>query len=1252
MNKNFRRGMSKFLGMALALSLVIGNTPRANALEGNTSSYDQETLQSIKAQIYSSKVKNREDVKTEDPEEIIRVVVELEGKSAAESMPEGVRATPQAIGAVKENQGAAKSAASSLDGASIRHSYGNVINGFSMDVKRKEVDKLKEIPGVKKVKEANKYETDMNYAKNLTQAFDAWKKYNLKGEGMLVSVIDTGIDYTHKDLKAPKDISKIKLSKDKVEELKKTGALKSDLNAETYFNDKIPFGYNYADKNNDIVDKRPDGGHGIHVAGIVAADGDEEEVKNGQAIQGVAPQAQLLGMKAFSNGPAGKYAYTDDIVAALEDSVTLGADIINMSLGSAAGFQDDDDAEQKAIKNAADKGVLVVVSAGNSSYSTAPYRDSTMKDISVVGSPALAKDAFMVANYQNQKVTAYSATFNLESEEINGTFSTHQVSFEEKKDYEIINCGFGKPEDFEGKNLKNKVALISRGELDFIAKILNAQNAGAIGVVVYNHASGGEALINMATDGNIKIPAIFVGNNAGSKAASALDNKEKVTLKLTGATITQDNPSVDDYDDSTSWGPAPNLDFKPQIAGPGGNIFSTVNGDRYDNMSGTSMAAPHVAGGMALIMQAIKGYNSNLQGRELIDYAKNVAMNTSNVKIDKFNEGVPFSPRRQGAGLIQIEDAIKNKVTATYNGKASVALKEIKEKEVSFQIDLNNYGDKDVTYSIENLKGVLSQADKDANGEMAHDIILDSKDAKISFDQKEITVKANSNSKINVTLTIGNGLSTERFLEGYLKFNSKTEEAPSLVIPFMGYYGDWSKENIINHGEWEEAETVMAEINNGALRSGLVSKYGEEMDTMGDDIEKYAISPDGDGYGDAVIPYLYFLRNAKKVSVDIKDKDKNIITNVNEEENVRKNIYNTSNGSGKKPKLFNSLAWDGTVYDNLSGKNEAVEEGQYYISIKSYVDIEGKEPQIMEIPIKVDLTAPEVKIISKQRLGDRLVVKWRAKDNLSGIATNNIVVDGKVVEDAKVYYDKYSKIYSTSIDVKETEAYNVSLAVLDGAGNMTVEDILVTAKEAVIDFENKLFAGANMELTEKGLDHNGNFLINGNLSAPLKVFKINDKDVKVNEDLSFEFVVEAKELKQGINYVKVYAEDLNGKIAKVLQEDKSLYDANNYSVKIYLDSEAPVINVEAPVVDEEGVAYTDNGEILIKGSVSDSCMGYKFYINGKLIKSISNEVDYGHEFNLYNFEKTIKVENGEFIQLKAVDTFGHETIKTIKVVYK
>lgn len=158
-------------------------------------------------------------------------------------------------------------------------------------------------------------------------------------KGMVVGIIDSGIDPDHKDFLIS-DHSEVKLTEDIVHEVIDEHELPGQ-----YFNEKVPYGWNYMDETPVILDGNPDTNyHGMHVAGTVGANGDEEA----DGIKGIAPEAQLLALRVFGEDTASTYG--DIYIKAIDDSIKLGVDVLNMSLGSPSGFVNEDSPEQQAVK--------------------------------------------------------------------------------------------------------------------------------------------------------------------------------------------------------------------------------------------------------------------------------------------------------------------------------------------------------------------------------------------------------------------------------------------------------------------------------------------------------------------------------------------------------------------------------------------------------------------------------------------------------------------------------------------------------------------------------------------------------------------------------------------------------------------------------------------------------------------------------------------------------------------------------------
>lgn len=617
------KNIKKLLSLVLVLALLVPNMVFANDLNQSSDELeiqDSELTQEEKLELEEirqlingfSERKKIDTSKVDFEGKQVRIIVELEEKPvifyATDMGISYSQMTQDRIEAIEDRivdkQQLVKSEIKNRNiGLKVEKNFSTVFNGFSGEAKYEDIEKIERVPGVKKVYISQEYERpsikpDMNSSNEMVRSLDTWE-LGYKGEGMVVAIIDTGIDPTHKDMV---------LSEGTTPKLTNASLEGKGLPGK-YYTDKVPYGYNYYDLNDEILDIGPDASeHGMHVAGTVGANGD---VENG-GIKGVAPECQLLAMKVFSNDPVYATTFDDIYLAAIEDAIKLGANVLNMSLGSTASFYIPESAVDKAISNAVANGIVCSISAGNSAQMTdgwpgnygLPFKENP--DIGLVGAPGLSYDSIQVASIENTHVMAPYMEYKDSSENLQRivmSLAGNVHPADVFSDFvEFVDCGIGEPKDFEGKDIKGKVALIIRGGLTFTEKIMNAQNAGAAGVIVYNHESGGDELINMAYPPEGKIPAVFIGYTGGEKLLG-LENK---LVKFSKNVTQSPNPAAGEMSDFTSWGTTPSLDLKPEITAPGGQIYSTLQNNKYGTMSGTSMAAPHVSGGSALVSQYIK----------------------------------------------------------------------------------------------------------------------------------------------------------------------------------------------------------------------------------------------------------------------------------------------------------------------------------------------------------------------------------------------------------------------------------------------------------------------------------------------------------------------------------------------------------------------------------------------------------------------------------------------------------------------
>ncbi|MDR0846551.1 MAG: S8 family serine peptidase [Lactobacillales bacterium] len=371
---------------------------------------------------------------------VVDVVVELDSAPAIKHIKNRPDGTKKSLKEIKEKSdsviGEQDSVIGEVDSVSKykfknnKHKqFGYLVNAFTTQAKLSELDSIAALPGVKSVGKVNTFTTQDADANDLDSVQNAWNGVaipgvKLHGEGMVIAIIDTGIDYKHTDLSHAPDSAR--LSEDAVDELVKTNGLKGK-----YFTPKVPYAYNYADQNWDVVDADWHENHGMHVAGIAAADGTDYLKDSARAahksdseiaglvadnqthVDGAAPQAQLLDLKVFSNRANSSSCDTPKVIAAIEDAVKLGADIISMSLGSDNGEAAGTDIEDMAIEKAADAGVISVIAAGNagdhnSMFTTAQYakggKIGISKNTQTVGAPGVNPYALTVAASQNKGV--------------------------------------------------------------------------------------------------------------------------------------------------------------------------------------------------------------------------------------------------------------------------------------------------------------------------------------------------------------------------------------------------------------------------------------------------------------------------------------------------------------------------------------------------------------------------------------------------------------------------------------------------------------------------------------------------------------------------------------------------------------------------------------------------------------------------------------------------------------------------------
>ncbi len=788
-------------------------------------------------------------------DEIVRAIVILEGQSEAEVGETGSeKAATQRVKLVNQHNGIFKKMAG-ID-YELKYEFTRLLNGFSCDVAYGDLEAIAAIEGVASVHIANHFEapvleTAPDTKQNLVNQIvgnTSMHGYNWDGYGMVVAVLDTGLALDHEAFQDFAGWAEFygSLTKEEVEAAEL-------LSEGVYVSPKIPYAYDYADRDADVTDAD---GHGTHVSGSAVGMAGEiiyDEDRNiglNITFSGAAPAAQLLSMKIFSD--AGGGTSSDIYFYALEDAYSLGADVINMSIGAQNGFTYDESLETEVFGNIyqrlCDAGVILSIAAGNE-YSMANFSSvyegyigaigPEYTDYGTVATPSTYEGSVSVASLENLAYPDWAV-------EIDGTVAAFTDSCEDGEHGWIQNFGgkelpyqliltangqlsLGTAEDFaaygEGA-LDGKIAIVSRGEIDFETKVENAYNAGAIACIVVNNDVGG-ILMSIET---FEIPAIALQQSA----LNALSETGVIYTPETMSYVL--NPNALLMSEFSNWGTSPMLTLDPSITAIGGLVYSSVPGaeDAYEVYSGTSMAAPNMSGMYANLLSAIYEINEDMgiemTKAEVAELAKDLIHSTAELITDA--DGYHYSPRKQGAGLASSWNAIANYVESAYITNPLQELGDDPEKTGVYKmsIELKNSSEFDLFYSDFETYVMYDYLIQAPNGAIVNTLTSDyaylmddattaeyGAGASVTYavdgtEITEINLAAGQSVTIDVTVTLNDaqkayfdaGYPNGAFVEGYVVFNEiyAGEIYTSNHATFLAYYGDWTQGAVMEEADF------------------------------------------------------------------------------------------------------------------------------------------------------------------------------------------------------------------------------------------------------------------------------------------------------------------------------------------------------------------------------------------------------------------------------------------------------------------
>jgi minor extracellular serine protease Vpr len=699
-----------------------------------------------------------------------------------------------------------------------RYAFDQGFNGLSVNIPGSQAGALSSLPGVKAVYPvvnvapaadeegipsdgevfgAGVSNPDLAFSTGMVQATAA-NTAGWTGAGVKVGVIDSGVDYRNPDLGGCSAIGgscRVSGGYDFV-----GNDFDSNPDDSTYNPvpqpdpDPLPCDPNLADaRAAQPGGGTSDAGHGTHVAGIIGAKAGSEP----SAVTGVAPGVTFYAYRVFGcNGST----TSDVMAAAMERAVADHVQVVNMSIGAAFETWPDYPTAQES-DSLVDRGVVVVASIGNSGAN----------GLFSGGAPGIGRKVIGVASVNNLAFPANSfdvnsggTTLNVAYLQLASTMTAPTSGI--AGDIVFVGRGCtaastGTVDDPYLADPNGKVALIKRGLCTFNEKYARAVEAGATAVVIMNDGTS-PSRVGLFAGGSVVdkgVPGVTISFTDGQAIQALADPK---SLEWTANHVLATDPTAGQISDFSSWGMDAELNLKPDISAPGGNITSTwpiTQDNGHNTISGTSMAAPHVAGAVADYLQADPGATP-LQVRDALEATSAPFLSSL---------GVLDSTSRQGAGLVQILRAIQTPVSVD---PGKISLGDGSGRTVT--LTLTNSGPSAVTYNISRSSAL---ANGPASGTQ-YPFTFGNFFASIGFSSSasSVTVPAGGTASVSVTI-MPPAFPAKTLYGGFVNFTRPGSVTPDLRVPFGGFVGDY--------------QSIVA-LGNGGCNLPLLAKLGGSSDQI------------------------------------------------------------------------------------------------------------------------------------------------------------------------------------------------------------------------------------------------------------------------------------------------------------------------------------------------------------------------------------------------------------------------------------
>ncbi len=741
------------------------------------------------------------------------------------------------------------------------YSFTDVANGFTVTCDAAMAEAIAQIDGVKAVfpdaavatipnvdiKAASQdvvQTSDATLADGLSasnSASDINVKYayenNLTGKGRAIAVLDSTLSFNHSYFTMPED-TELKYTAQSIASAITNAGLDDKYKQGTYKNSKFPFVYNFVQDSSSLYSfssNTAQAVHGTHVSGIAA--GYNFKLSQTNIFRGVAPDAQVLfgGVADSSTGQINISAIT----SAIDVMVKIGVDAINCSFGMDGASENNITEKKKleieAVRNAENAGVTINFSAGNNDR-------YGITDPSIIEYSSADNSLYPYATRVGSVQTKYAQMLRLFNNADNTVIypASPMMANTTTVSAEVVDCKNGTQEDFASVDINDKIAVMQRPD-DFVSEDTityynRAQKKNAKGLIIINNINqlDGGTFGNLNDDNTERTCMLFTMTKSVGERLLADINDGGLEIKISNQGIMAENSLTSEASLFSAYGISDSIEMTVDFAAPGGNIFSSFGADSYGFMSGTSQAAPQITGACALMYPYVEEAFPAYTGKEKVKLVKNLfastAKNVYEYDGDDDDTNNPLSSvRKVGSGIIQLDAAMKSKVRLldTECDKSYVSIGDQTGNVFAVEFNVENLSTTDdVVFDTAEVKVSTDKVtDYGVKGKAYSGV--QALNAAISGFDEPLKVQKGETKKVSLTVTLDeeqtaalmadmvNGF----YVDGKITLSAIDGSHVDVGIAFMGFYGDWNAQPII------DSENINEHIAFNVLYDGQVPIY-------------------------------------------------------------------------------------------------------------------------------------------------------------------------------------------------------------------------------------------------------------------------------------------------------------------------------------------------------------------------------------------------------------------------------------------